>query len=111
MIPMRQGGLMPIEIKDEKDFNEKIKNEGFVVIQCSAQWCGPCKTQTIILTELKIEGVEFYKLDIEKFNVISEYFNIKSIPTLLLFENGEWLDSHSGVMRENEIKEWILNET
>lgn len=108
---MRQGGLMPIEIKDEKDFNEKIKGEGFVVIQCSAVWCGPCKVQSIILSELDLSGVVFYKLDVEKFPVLSEYFSIKSIPTLLLFEKGEWIDSHAGVLREKELKDWIFSDT
>ena len=102
---------MPKEIENEKEFNERIREGGLIVIQCSAVWCGPCKVQTTILAELEIEGVSFYKLDVEKFSLLSEYFSIKSIPTLLLFQKGEWLDTHSGVMREQELRDWIFSET
>lgn len=74
-----------------KNFTSKVlKAQGIVVVDFFASWCGPCKMLTPVLEELSRE-VEYpiYKVDIDENESLSKKFGILSIPTILVFKDGE----------------------
>lgn len=98
---------MVTEIK-ENEFGNVTKN-GKVLIDCFAEWCGPCKMLSPIIDELaaEIDNCSFYKLNVDDANEIPIKYGIMSIPTLLLFENGELIKKSVGFKNKDELKEFI----
>ena len=99
-----------IEIK-EKDFNNIVKEDGKILIDCYASWCGPCKLLSPIIDEVAEEtkDCKFYKLNVDDAEEISKEYGIMSIPTLLLFNNGELKSKTIGLKSKKEIKDIINN--
>ena len=91
------------EIK-ELEFNEKIK-EGKVLVDCYATWCGPCRMLSPIIDEVakEKEGYKFYKLDVDEAEEVPKKYGIMSIPTLLIFENGELKEKLTGFKTKEEL--------
>ena len=89
----------------EAEFNEKIK-EGKVLVDCYAPWCGPCKMLSPIIDELakEIDTVNFYKLNVDDAEDVSRQYGIMSIPTLLIFENGELKEKLVGFKSKAELE-------
>ena len=96
-----------IEI-NETEFEEKIKGAK-VLVDCYAPWCGPCKMLSPVIDELasETEGVEFYKINMDDADLVSEKYGIASIPTILYFENGELKNTSVGFKTKDELKEMI----
>ena len=93
------------EINDEK-FLEVIKNNK-VLVDCYATWCGPCRMLSPIIDELALEkeDYKFYKLDVDNSNKVTKEYGIMSIPTLLIFENGELKEKVVGFISKEELEE------
>lgn len=87
----------------DANYENKIK-EGLVLVDFFATWCGPCKMLSPVLEELDIDVV---KIDVDESRELAKKEGILSVPTLLLFNNGELKDRHSGFMSKEEIEEWI----
>ena len=99
-----------IEI-NQNEFDEKVSNsDKKVLIDVYANWCGPCKMLSPIIDELanEIDNINFYKLDIDESEDIARRYGIMSIPTLLIFDNGELKEKIVGFKNKEELKE-ILN--
>ena len=96
-----------IEIK-ENEFFEKIK-EGKVVVDCYADWCGPCRMFAPIVSEAaeEIKDCHFYKINIDEAEEIAQKYAIMSIPTLLLFSNGELKNTIIGMRSKEDIQELV----
>ena len=96
-----------IEIK-ENEFDEKVKGTK-VLVDCYADWCGPCKMLSPIIDELASEtpNYEFYKLNVDDAESISQRYGIMSIPTLLIFENGELKTKSVGLKSKSELQEML----
>lgn len=92
----------------ENEFKDVIKN-GKVLIDCYATWCGPCRMLSPIIDELskEIEGVDFYKLDVDDAPNVSQEFGIMSIPTLLLFKDGKLSDTVVGLRSKEDLEEFL----
>lgn len=91
-------------------FQEIINQNKPVLIDFYADWCGPCKIQTPILHELKQklgEAVSIIKIDVDKNQRIAAQYGIRSIPTLMIFKNGEPKWRHAGVMQSDELESVI----
>lgn len=90
----------------ENDFKEKVAN-GKVLIDCFATWCGPCRMLSPIIDELagEVSDYSFYKLDVDKNENVAREYGIMSIPTLLIFENGELKQTLVGFKSKEELKE------
>lgn len=90
----------------ENEFQEKISS-GKVLVDCFATWCGPCRMLSPIIDELakEIDTYAFYKLDVDKNENIARQYGIMSIPTLLVFENGELKQTLVGFKSKEELKE------
>ena len=98
---------------NENEFEEKVNNsEKKVLVDCYADWCGPCKMLAPVIEELseEIENVEFYKLNIDESGEIAERYGIMSIPTLLIFKNNELIDTLVGFRTKEELKEMLTGE-
>lgn len=91
---------------NENEFLEVIK-DGKVLVDCFAPWCGPCKMLSPIIDELaqEIDTVNFYKMNVDEAENISRQYGIMSIPTLLVFENGELKQKLVGFKAKEELKE------
>ena len=82
------------------DFNQLIQSDRPVLIDFFATWCGPCQMIPPILNEVKTtlkEDVRIIKIDIDKNKALADRFNVRSVPTLMIFRKGEVKWRLSGV--------------
>lgn len=87
-------------------FEDLITSNIPVLVDFFAEWCGPCKAMKPILEELKgikWEKVRIVKVDVDKHKEIATYYQIQSVPTLMIFKDGKQLWRQSGVMRANDL--------
>lgn len=84
-------------------FEDLITSNIPVLVDFFAEWCGPCKAMKPILEELKGIKVRIVKVDVDKHKEIAAYYQIQSVPTLMIFKNGKQLWRQSGVMRANDL--------
>ena len=101
---------MLIDFKDE-DFESKIKSEDVSVIQFSAAWCGPCKTQKPIMDKLAVEyknKAGFYYADIEDGGInTGSAAGIRGVPTVIIYKKGVEVDRKVGGVPESSMKEFL----
>ena len=93
-------------------FEELINSEVPVIIDWYADWCGPCKTLSPILEEVKKamgDKVKIYKLDTEKNRELQQKYNVRSIPTIMLFKGGEMLFNEAGLQNKQFLIDLILD--
>ena len=99
--------------EDKKEtFNDIIEANKAVLIDFSAEWCGPCKVMPPILQELRQrvgDKIRILKIDIDQSPAVSEAFNIHAVPTLILIQNRNILWRHSGVIQANQLEN-IINQ-
>ena len=88
------------------NFSTLIQSDKPVLIDFFATWCGPCKMLAPILKEVKDElgdSVSILKIDVDKNQPLAIQYQVKGVPTLLLFRNGKQLWRQSGVLSKEEI--------
>lgn len=93
-------------------FTDLIKGETPVLVDFYATWCGPCKTMAPILEDVKnqLKGkAKVLKIDVDKNPQAAAYYQIRSVPTLILFKKGKQLWKQSGVVQANQIIQ-IINQ-
>lgn len=92
----------------EETFNDLIQDE-FVLVDFFATWCGPCKMLTPVLEELSERGAEvkIVKMDVDECSNLAKKYAIMSVPTLMLFKNGEVIATEHGFMPKPMLEEWI----
>ena len=92
----------------EQDFNKEIK-EGKVLVDCYADWCGPCKMLSPIVDELSDEltDVKFFKLNVDDNQDLAMQYQIMSIPTLLIYEDGKLVNTSVGLKSKDDLKELL----
>lgn len=87
-------------------FNDLINGETPILVDFYAEWCGPCKTMSPILQSVKKElgdKVKIIKIDVDKNPTVSQKFQVRGVPTLILFKNGNRLWRQSGVLQAQEL--------
>lgn len=88
------------------NFSEIIKSDTPVLVDFYANWCAPCKMMPSILKEVKDNfgnRIRILKIDTEKNQALSIKYNIRSIPTIILFKNGNITWQNSGVMQASQL--------
>ena len=92
-----------------ENFSSVINAGNIILVDFWAEWCGPCRMLSPIVEELsnEITNVEFYKCNVDEADAIAGQFGIQSIPTLIMFKNGEILDKRIGASSKASLKEWI----
>ncbi len=99
---------MSLVITTEDKFKEEIAT-GKVLVDFYADWCGPCQMIAPILEEVAKEqdAVKIVKLNVDNAASIAGEYRVMSIPTMILFENGEVKDQKVGVISKEDILNWI----
>jgi len=93
----------PVVVTDDT-IDEAIAKYPFLVVDCWAEWCGPCKMMEPVLEKLAKEyqgDIVFAKLDVDSNNLTAAKFGIRSIPDLLVFKKGEKVGDIIGSMPEH----------
>ena len=102
--------MSTIKISD-KTFEENVINNGKpIIVDFWAEWCGPCKQIAPILEEISNEyndKITIGKLDVDENPETPGKYQIRGIPTMLLFNNGELIDTKVGMSSKTDLKEWI----
>jgi len=106
--------MSTIKISD-KTFEENVINNGKpIIVDFWAEWCGPCKQIGPILEEISDEyndKIIVGKMDVDENPETPSKYQIRGIPTMLLFNNGELIDTKVGMSSKAELKEWIDKNT
>ena len=92
----------------DADFESFIKSKKPVIVDFWAEWCGPCRMSTPIFEELSKEfagSMEFAKVNVDECSDTATRFNIFSIPTFLIFKNGEQVGEIHGALPKQEFRE------
>lgn len=89
------------------EFDKAIEN-GVVVVDFFATWCGPCKMLAPVFDEASQEvDATFVKVDIDQSLEIAQRFNITTVPTMMIFKNGQKIDSMVGFMPKEKLVEKV----
>lgn len=99
-------------INDTNFETEVLKADKPVLVDFFATWCGPCRQMLPLVTELSEElndTVKIVKLDVDEAPNTAEKYEIQSIPTMILFKNGQVKAMHNGASTKAELQSWILD--
>ncbi|WP_339895474.1 thioredoxin [uncultured Algibacter sp.] len=88
------------------NFNTIINSKLPVLVDFYADWCGPCKMLAPILKDVKEaleDGIKIIKIDVDKNQPLAVKYQVRGVPTMILFKNGEQVWRQSGVLQKNDI--------
>lgn len=98
---------MLLHLKNE-DFHQIVQT-GVVLVDFYATWCGPCKMLSPVIEELASEmpQVSFIKVDVDEHENLAREYQVMSIPTILLFQDGKLVKKQVGFVPKEVLKEWL----
>ena len=98
-----------MKVISDGDFQNAINSNSNVIVQFSADWCGPCKRLSPVLENFanSRDGLSVFKVDVEQSPILAEQFEIKSIPKVVLFRNGSQINESIGMMNEEKLQNFI----
>jgi thioredoxin 1 len=95
-------------------FENIINSEKPVLIDFSAEWCGPCKMLAPILKQVKDslgDRITIIKIDVDKNQELASKYQVRGVPTMVLYQNGKQLWRQSGVLTKDQIIKTIIEKT
>lgn len=98
---------MLLHLKSE-NFHEEIK-EGTVLVDFYATWCGPCKMLSPVIEELSKENptISVIKIDVDEHEELAREYAVMSIPTVLLFKDGQIVKKQVGFVPKEVLQDWL----
>lgn len=94
----------------DNDFQSVIREKEWALVYFSATWCGPCKTMGPIMERVASDhqgSVTSIKVDVDEAPELAGRFGLRSVPTLLLFKDGQVVDGQVGSMPKEAVTAWI----
>ena len=95
-------------ISNVAEYEEAIK-EGVVLVDFFATWCGPCKMLSPLLEEIAEENpnINILKIDVDEVSELAVRYGVQAIPTLMLFKNGQRIETRMGYQNKNQLLAFI----
>lgn len=102
---------MVLEVNESTFDKEVLKSDKPVVTDFWAPWCGPCRITGPIFEELsnEMKQLKFVKVNVDENPEVAGKYGIMSIPTLILFKNGQPADQLVGAVPKDSLKAWLQN--
>lgn len=89
----------------EAEFETLLGSENFLVVDFSANWCGPCRVVAPLMEKLSEEykeSIKVIKIDVDQDKPLAKKYEVKTIPAVLFFKNGELVETIKGVSSYEE---------
>ena len=102
---MNQAAVRPVEVTDTTFDSEVLRSGTPVLVDFWAEWCGPCRVLGPVIESLSEEydgKVKVAKVDVDANQQVAMQFGIRSIPTVILFDNGQIVDTFIGVRPKSD---------
>lgn len=99
-----------VKVLKDSVFNEEVINKkGIVLVDVYATWCGPCKMLSPIVDNVaeEVTDIDVAKIDVDENNEVAQKYGVMSVPTLLLFKDGELMDKSIGFQSKEQILDMI----
>lgn len=96
------------------NFSDIINSEKPVLVDFFATWCGPCQMLSPVLKQVKEhlgERITILKIDVDKNEQLASQYQVRGVPTMLLFQNGKQLWRQSGVLSKDDIVKVIMDKS
>lgn len=95
-------------------FNQLIQSEKPILVDFFATWCGPCKMLSPVLKEVKEQlgdQISIIKIDVDKNQQVASQYQVRGVPTMILFQKGKQLWRQSGVLDKSTIINIVLEKS
>ena len=101
---------MSVSQLNTETFDAAVAKDKATLVDFFAEWCGPCKMQTPILHKVADEysdKMKFGAVNVDESEEIAAKYGVQSIPTLMVFKNGEVVKRAEGMKNESQLKDWL----
>lgn len=102
--------MASVNVSDSDFENEVLKADGPVMVDFWAEWCGPCKALSPIVDEVagEVSGkMKVVKVNIDENPSAPTKYGVRGIPTLMIFKDGELVDTKVGGMSKSQLNDWL----
>lgn len=109
---VESGLYTPVEVTDSTFLGEVLTSNRSVLVDCWAPWCGPCRSLASHLEELAAKyggGIKIAKLNVDENPLTAQQYNVRNIPTMLLFSKGRLVNTLVGLLSKEEIERHLLS--
>lgn len=92
-------------IHSSQQYSQVTRNPGIVVVRCTAEWCSPCKQISRPYSELNMDGVRFYTIDVDRVEDFADAESATKLPCFFIFKDGQGVGMVVGANLQNLVAE------